>query len=625
MSTTIRNPSMMIPLADLYVHALNARTEPPPEDIAALADSIAELGLLQNLAGYADTDNPEQSSGKVGIVAGGRRLRALQLLAIREGRDPQTTTVPVRVTLQEDEARLWASAENTARQALHPADEVRAYARMEAAGADITKIARAFAVRDRHVQQRLRLAKLPDEALAALRRNQISLDQAAALTTARNDEVLLTELHRVTTSQWSTSAADIRNRLASDSISGEDRRLQFVGLQAYRDAGGAVLEDLFSDRQRLLDEPLLNRLFTEKLLASAAGEQSTGWKWVEFWLEAWPDHDSTTGMQRIKRIPRELPDGDVEELDRLSELAEQNALNDDELAKFETLSARLEGDYSDEDIATSGLWLYVDRDGDLCSHGPYRRNADDPNREPSEDGEATTTTTKPESRALSASLIEDLHRIRLADLQLRAGERAELMLDLLAYKLSGTLTPYSHPLHISLSRQAVEPEKSEGFTLPERLLAPDTAEHAARAALSPEGFISFRALGKKHRNDILARGLARLIGNNDLAPMIANIAGSNVRDIWTPTASAYFSRIPVSVMDEVWCNLVLDDRTPTHATFRALKKADKAGNLHKLFNNDDYREAIGLSREQNTRIDTWLPAELQWPAVEIATAEEQAA
>ncbi|MDP1575829.1 MAG: ParB/Srx family N-terminal domain-containing protein, partial [Cypionkella sp.] len=248
MSTTIRNPSMMIPLADLYVHALNARTEPPPEDIAALADSIAELGLLQNLAGFADTDNPEQSSGKVGIVAGGRRLRALQLLAIREGRDPQTTTVPVRVTLQEDEARLWASAENTARQALHPADEVRAYARMEAAGADITKIARAFAVRDRHVQQRLRLAKLPNEALAALRRDQISLDQAAALTTARNDEALLTELHRVTTSQWSTSAADIRNKLASDSISGEDRRLKFVSLQTYRDAGGAVLEDLFSDR-----------------------------------------------------------------------------------------------------------------------------------------------------------------------------------------------------------------------------------------------------------------------------------------------------------------------------------------------------------------------------------------
>ena len=78
-------------------------------------------------------------------------------------------------------------------------------------------------------------------------------------------------------------------------------------------------------------------------------------------------------------------------------------------------------------------------------------------------------------------------------------------------------------------------------------------------------------------------------------------------------------------MDEVWCNLVPDDRIPTHATFRALKKADKAGNLHKLFNNDDFREAIGLSREQNTRIDAWLPAELQWPAVEIATAEEQAA
>ncbi|GLS87720.1 chromosome partitioning protein ParB [Cypionkella aquatica] len=623
-----RNPSMMIPLSDLYVHALNARTEPPPEDIAALADSIAELGLLQNLAGFADTLNPEQTSGKVGIVAGGRRLRAILLLAAREGRDPATTTVPVRVTLQKDEARLWASAENTARQALHPADEVRAYARMEAAGADITKIARAFAVRDQHVRQRLRLAQLPERALMAMRLGEISLDQAAALTSARSDEALMAELNRITTSNWSTSAADIRNKLAADSIRADDRRAIYVGLQAYRDAGGQMLEDLFTDRVRLLDEPLLESLFTTKLAEAAAGEQSTGWKWVQHWTSAHPDWNAGRDMQPIKRVPGELPDGDIEDLDRLSDMAEQGDLSDDDQARFEYLSARAEGDYSDEDIATSGLWLYVDHHGALCTYGPYRRAQDDPNRESAGDDEAeggTATSAKPESRALSASLLEDLKRIRLADLQLHAGERAELMLDLLAYKLSGELMPYSSPIHFTANPQTIEPEKSEGFAPPHHLLALDNAQHATISRMSPDGFTAFRALGKKHRNDVLARGLARLIGDNDLGPMLADITGSAVREIWTPTASAYFGRLPVSVMDEIWCTLVPDERTPDHATFRAQKKAEKAQMLHKLFNNADFREAIGFSREQNTRIDQWLPAELQWPAVEIATPEEQAA
>lgn len=628
MSGTARHPTMMIPLSDLYMHPLNVRSEPPPEDIAALADSISELGLLQNLAGYADVTNPDRSSGQVGIVAGGRRLRALMLLATRESRDPATTTVLVRVTLSEDEARLWASAENTARQALHPVDEVRAYARMAASGADVTKISIAFAVRDQHVRQRLRLAQLPDEALAALRRNEINLDQAAALTSARSDEALLTELTRITTSNWSISAADIRNKLAADSIRADDRRAIFVGLQAYRDAGGQVLEDLFTDRVRLLDEPLLDSLFTGKLAEAAAGEQSTGWKWVQHWTAAHPDWSASRDMQTIKRIPGELPDGDIEDLDRLSEMAEQGDLSDEDQVRFEDLSARAEGDYSDEDIASSGLWLYVDHHGALCTYGPYRRSQDDPNREPSGDDETEggmATAAKPESRALSASLLEDLKRIRLADLQLHVGERAELMLDLLAYKLSGELAPYPSPINFSPTRQQIEPEKTEGFLPPHCLLAPDEAELKARAKVSPEGFTAFRALGKKHRNDVLARGLARLLGDNDLGPMLADIAGTNPRAIWTPTASAYFKRLPVSALDDIWCDLVPDERSPSYAGFRAQSKADKAANLHCLFNIDSFREAIGLSRDQNARIDAWLPAELQWPAVEIATTQEQAA
>jgi len=71
----------MVPLSRLYLHDLNARSEPPEADIAALADSIRAIGLMQNLSGFVEAIPGDDEDGLIGIVAGGRRLRALRLLA----------------------------------------------------------------------------------------------------------------------------------------------------------------------------------------------------------------------------------------------------------------------------------------------------------------------------------------------------------------------------------------------------------------------------------------------------------------------------------------------------------------------------------------------------------------
>ena len=56
-------------LDQLYVHDLNPRQDVTEAEIATLAESIDVCGLMQNLGGLQD----ERS--KIGIVAGGRRLR----------------------------------------------------------------------------------------------------------------------------------------------------------------------------------------------------------------------------------------------------------------------------------------------------------------------------------------------------------------------------------------------------------------------------------------------------------------------------------------------------------------------------------------------------------------------
>ena len=54
-----------VSFADLYIHPLNPRLDPPQAEIDALATNIRELGLIQNLAGLRG------EGGKVGVIAGG--------------------------------------------------------------------------------------------------------------------------------------------------------------------------------------------------------------------------------------------------------------------------------------------------------------------------------------------------------------------------------------------------------------------------------------------------------------------------------------------------------------------------------------------------------------------------
>ena len=54
------------------------------------------------------------------------------------------------------------------------------------------------------------------------------------------------------------------------------------GLDAYEQAGGTVMRDLFvhDDGGWLQDVPLLDRLATEKLKAEAETIAAEGWKWI---------------------------------------------------------------------------------------------------------------------------------------------------------------------------------------------------------------------------------------------------------------------------------------------------------------------------------------------------------
>ncbi|WP_299307834.1 ParB/RepB/Spo0J family partition protein [uncultured Croceicoccus sp.] len=274
-----------VPLNKLALSPRNVRKTNVDEDVAGLADSIRSKGLLQNLVVSAAA-----KSGTFEVDAGGRRLRALRLLA-KDKHLPYNWPVPVHV-VPRDAATEASLAENLQKIAMNPADEVEAFAAivdgyeangMASQAERIANCARRFGVSDRIVGQRLALAALAPEILDGLRDGALTL--AAAQAYARHpdhDEQLKIFAREAKSAFRPHDPQRIRDALAGRVYSLDDRLARYVGLDAYRDAGGRIEADLFFDdgeREMLIDPTLLEKLAMEK----AQGEANrladyNGWK-----------------------------------------------------------------------------------------------------------------------------------------------------------------------------------------------------------------------------------------------------------------------------------------------------------------------------------------------------------
>lgn len=249
-----------IPFSDLYLSGINPRSVVSESGVEALAENIRRIGLIQNLGGLRDEDGT-----RVGVVAGGRRLRALTLLQD----DTRFQTVAVQIAPDAETARLWATSENGQREALHPADEIRDYGRMDKRGVSVADIAVAYGVTEKHVYRRLALANLPVPVLDALKDGKISLSHAAAFTVGNDEALTLTVLARVieeAQSRWGgLTEHQIKTMLRPNAVSGKDRRAIFVGVGDYTAAGGRIGGDLFAEETLFHDPDILAEGFTLKL------------------------------------------------------------------------------------------------------------------------------------------------------------------------------------------------------------------------------------------------------------------------------------------------------------------------------------------------------------------------
>ena len=292
-----------IPLSRLALAPENVRKTPPdPQADAALKASIAALDLLENLVVRPDEPD-EDGAERYAVVAGGRRLKAMQALVEDKVLDADHP-VPCQVRSGDAEPAELSLAENVVRIAMHPADQVVAFSELARAGQSVSAIAARFGASERIVEQRLRLGNAAPELLDAYRADAIDLEVLKAFAVTADRERQMAVWEQVAAQGYRPSAWQVKRLLTEERVPGASAIARFVGVEAYEAAGGAVMRDLFADEHEhgvwFEDPVLLEKLATGKLQA-AADELATRWKWAVPMIEAaW---DDTARYGRIEPQP----------------------------------------------------------------------------------------------------------------------------------------------------------------------------------------------------------------------------------------------------------------------------------------------------------------------------------
>jgi ParB family chromosome partitioning protein len=481
---------VLIPLSRLVPSAFNVRKS-GGEDVGELAALIKAQGLLQNLVVHPDETKRGKSTGDYGVAAGGRRLRALGLLA-KAGDIPLDKDILCRL-ITRDAAIAASVAENSGHAAMSVADTVTAFAEMIAAGAGVEDVAVCFGITPLTVQRRLKLAKVSPVLFELFRQDKINLDQLMAL--AITDDHAAQERVWNSTPSYNRNPSGLRRLLLGREIdAATDPLARFVGIPAYEAAGGVVVRDLFEDEGSgyITDAELLQRLAVERLTEQAQAFKGEGWAWTEARTSF--DHSERQGfgvaaMKQRAPTPEQQAARDAllaakEEANKgLEDLYDAEDSDDDPgfdsaalskdasalEAEVEAIDAKLEklrhdlSEWTADILAFAGVVVALDRNGEVIVHRGMVKPEDRKQAAkaaaaaagaPAANGATGDTGegAEPESSANPESLVRKLTSHKTKALQVLMSDNTHVALAALAHTLVQQLvTGYAGGMHRTVS------------------------------------------------------------------------------------------------------------------------------------------------------------------------------
>ena len=652
---------ILVPLSRLVLRPTGRNVRKTPRmSIPELAASIQRVGLLQNLIVIPATDGEYYE-----VVAGGRRLAALKLLA-KKHRIAKDWQVPC-LQVADGTARTASLTENVQREAMHPADQFEAFAALVAEGRPIEDIAADFGVTPLVVQRRLKLANVSPRLVADYRADAVNLDQLTAL--AITDDHAAQEAAFYDAPNWQRSPSALRERLTEREIDAHRHPLvRFVGLKAYEAAGGGVRRDLFAEGDAgvyLNDAALLERLAQDKLAGIAAEVKAEGWAWVDAAPAAtYADLQAFQRAPRERRTPSKRDTLRIEKLQaKMREVAEAldaamdaededkaEALQEDGERLGQQLQALEDGllDYAGNVRAAAGAIVTIDRNGEAVIHRGLLREAEakalrtleklrqgygsvEGDAENDDEGESDETP----KAAISDRLAQRLSAHRTAALQIEVARHPQVALAALVHGMVQTVLQGSHyghdlPLGVRLTVQ----DRLEG-------MAPDWPESSAAVALresqqawgeklpedSAELFAALLAMEQGELVKLLAVCVASAVDvvtpratAQQPGAELAQAVGLDMAAWWEPSAEGYFRHVSKAVILQA-----VGEYAPEHVTRLAkLKKADIASEAERLAAGSGWMPAV-FKGECSQEADAEPEGTEEAAAVEAEPAEALAA
>ena len=602
----------------------------PRMSIPELAASIQRVGLLQNLIVIASADGEHYE-----VVAGGRRLAALKLLA-KKHRIAKDWEVPC-LQVADGTARTASLTENVQREAMHPADQFEAFAALVAEGRPIEDIAADFSVTPLVVQRRLKLANVSPRLMADYRADAVTLDQLMAL--AITDDHAAQESAFYDSPTWQRTPSNLRERLTEQEIGASHPLVRFVGLDTYEQAGGGIRRDLFAEGDAGVyvgNIALLDTLVREKLDSHAAAVRAEGWAWVDVSPAV-----TYADMHSFQRAPRERREPTKREAQRIGKLQEKmraigeavdaamdaddedkaDALQEEGEALGQQLQAVEDGllDYAPNVRAAAGAIVSIDRSGEIAIHRGLMREAEAKalrtlerlrqgfgGEDAGSDDEGEDGDGQPKTAAMSDRLAQRLSAHRTAALQIEVARHPQVALAAMVHGMVQTVLHGSHygprhdalPLGVSLKVQ----DRLEG-------MAPDWPESPAAVALgelqqvagealpqdSTELFAALLAKSQDELVKLLAVCVASTVDvvmpratPHQPGAELAQAVGLDMAAWWQPTAEGYFKHVPKAVILQA-----VGEYAPDSINRLAkLKKADIASEAERLADGTGWMPAI---------------------------------
>jgi ParB family chromosome partitioning protein len=618
---------ILIPLNKLKKSPKNARKTPHRDAaIEAYAASIAAKGILQNLVVEPEVDG-EAATGFYFVTIGeGRRLA--QLLRVKRKEIKKTEPIRCIVDTANDPHEISLD-ENVTRENMHPADQFEAFKKLaDERGFGAEEIAARFGVTPHVVRQRLRLGAVSPKLMQVYRDGDLALEQLMAFAITDDHARQEGVYERLS---YNRDASTIRRMLTETHVAATDRRARFVGIEAYTEAGGSILRDLFTEDRGgyLEDVALLDLLVTAKLGREADTVRAAeGWKWTEAHL----DFPHAHGMRRTYPHPVELSAQDKSaleaaqtEFDRLTEQHQTaDELPDDVDARFGELEAEIERletkrqAYDPDDVARGGAFVILNHDGAVRIERGFIRPADEkPQSEAEQTAEASVAGDPEEAEdqaaqdengegagaadeeeddfPLSDVLVRDLTAHRTLGLRLNLSEQPEVAIVAVIHALAAQIFYLGADAHVV----GIQPIRTDLAGHADGIEDTPAGKawadrHANWARQIPRDVTSLWAfvagLDPDSRMALFAHCVALTVNAVKLpwerrpralatADRLADAVALDMTGYWRPTVRSYLGRVTKARILEAVCEGVSGEAAERMADMKKVDMAEAAGQL----------------------------------------------